>query len=298
MAFFLLFLFGGIALAAQASAVIGMDDQLNHQIANQQQQFNQPLNQGCLIASNFRLNFDPQKWWRCSKHVGECFDELTGKLKEVLTQGECRGHSCYSKEGVHRLKQPIHVSPSLNHRRMNGCALPQFNVGMERTANALLQKAKGCLFDVEEYEALLEHVMAGMRAERDCFLQSNPLLTQKLLQLRQPGYRNHEERYAYPREKFEAKRCLLPRIVEMTLRMRLAQYMALLRPGMLPSWQARSADAYLSSSSDFQAWRERLRKEDLRDPQVVRQAESGKKVLEDYLRALGCSTRPDPKWTA
>lgn len=263
----------------------------------------QTLNAGCLIASNFRLSFSPQSWWTCKKHVSECFDEVTEKLRNLLTLGKCRGHACYSKESIKHLQQQIQVSPSPTHRRINGCALPQFNVGMERMANALLQKGDECLLDFQEYEALFEHVMAGMRAERECFLQANPLLTQQLLQLRQnlqhmflKQYYGPAElpRYAYPEEKFSEHKCLLPPLVELTLRMRLAQYSALIKPGTLPAWQSKSASDYLKESVEHKDWVERLKKDDLRDPQLFKQAESCKKILQDYLRALGCSTEPDP----
>lgn len=269
-------------------------------------QTNGGFNNGCLIASNFQLSYDPNRWWSCKRHVSDCFDGITRHLKNSLTQGKCRGHACYSKEGVEHLKQQIQVSPSMTQRRANGCALPQFNVGMERMANALLQKADGCLLDVEEYEALLEHVMAGMRAERDCFLQSNPLLTQQLLQLRQNQQHWYLTqnfgppvlpRYAYPVQKFRPRKCLLPPLVELTLRMRLAQYSALIKPGTLPTWQARSADAY-PAAVDNKEWVEQLQKVDMRDPQAVKHAEVSKKVLEEYLRALGCSTEPDTQWSA
>ena len=215
----------------------------------------QTMNAGCLIASNFQLSFEPQRWWTCKKHVGECFDELTIRLRGLLTLGKCRGHACYSKEGVKHLQQQIQVNPSLTQRRMNGCALPQFNVGMERMANALLQKGDECLLDVQEYEALLEHVMAGMRAERECFLQTNPLLTQQLLQMRQSQQQQHYgqgelPRYAYPEEKFQDRKCLLPPLVELTLRTRLGQYATLVKPGTVATWQGKSAGGYLSESTN------------------------------------------------
>lgn len=274
----------------------------------QQQQQQQPsgaFNEECLIAKNFQLNFSPQGWWSCNRHVAECFDEVTTKLKTALTQGKCKSHACYSKESVQHLQSRIQVSPSANKRRANGCAIPEFNVGMERIANALIQKANECLLDLEQYESLLTHVMAGMHAERDCFLQSNPLLTQHLLQMHQQQQHHwmlHHygsaqlPRYAYSPEKFMEKRCLLTPLVEMTLRMRLAQYGALIKPGTLPTWQARSAKNYLANDAVNKEWVDSLGREDLRDPQVVKHAESSKKILEEYLRALGCSSEPDPRW--
>ena len=69
----------------------------------------QTMNAGCLLHPISSLSFEPQRWWTCKKHVGECFDELTIRLRGLLTLGKCRGHACYSKEGVKHLQQQIQV---------------------------------------------------------------------------------------------------------------------------------------------------------------------------------------------
>lgn len=267
---------------------------------------NNNFNNGCLIASNFQLNYNPQSWWSCSKHVADCFDELTSKLRSSLTDGRCKGHACYSKDSNERLQQQslrLLISPSPNWRRMNGCAVPQFNVGMERLANSVLQKGKGCLLDLEEYELLLEKVMEGMRIERDCFLQANPLLTQQLLQMHQANYYSVGRpgtltRYAYPREKFNPRKCLLPPVVEMTLRMRLQQLNTILKPGRLAAWQEESAKGYFDDNPVNSGWAKVLKRDDLRDPQLTVQSNMSKQILEKYLLAVGCSVEPYKKWKA
>ena len=200
--------------------------------AQSPQSQSQPGMNQCQIANNFQLSYGSEKWWTCNQHVAECFDQVTTLLKNLLTDGKCRRNACYVKESMialdpnnHRHTHPFY---NVGFQRFNGyCPVPFFTVGMEQSANILLQKARHCLLDLREYERLIAMIMQSLRIERKCLAANK--FGQNLYSQNGGGLQPKPVSPAsIISPSVTGEQCLLPELVEKTLRMRLGQYIQLL----------------------------------------------------------------------
>jgi hypothetical protein len=182
---------------------------------------------GCKIANNFQLSYGSNNWWTCSHHVAECFDQVTMLLKNHLTDGKCRQNACYVKDNVSALETNTEQFPFYYNREFYGyngqCRVPFFTVAMEKSANILLQKSQHCLFDIKEYEHLTALIMRSLRAERHC------LVANKCRQLNSQYGGLQPRTVSQPSTASSSpyvsgNQCILPELVEKTLRMRIGQY--------------------------------------------------------------------------
>ena len=242
----------------------------------QQQQGQRPQPQaqsgmnGCQIANNFQLSYGAERWWTCKHHVSECFDQVTTLLKNLLTDGKCRRNACYVKEhmtalDLHNHRHHVHPLYNVGFFRYNGyCPVPFFTVGMEQSANKLLQKARHCLLDVREYERLISMIMQALRIERKCL-----------------AYNKYEHNVFHPHggmlpkpvptsavsitPRVTGEQCLLPELVEKTLRMRLGQYIQLL-----------SQQQHAPSDETYWKWH----------------LQNSKNIIEKFLTHNYCKTKP------